>query len=921
MAQKFTVPISIRQLASAASQGLSIRLDGETEDRIRIEAGGKILWSDGTTATGTDVNLYRGDGNLLKTDDLFQALAGLVTVTTDGVPTAALPDGAIAVDTTNDTLYIRSGGEWVLSSGGAGGTSVTISTTPPLDPNEGDLWFKSDTEQTFIRYDGGWIEIGAVGSVVAAGQEGYVQFNSNGSLAASAGLYWDNLNGRLGVGTTEPVSTLHVNGTATATAFSGPLTGDVTGNADTATALETGRTIELGGDLAGSVVFDGTSNVTLNASLVAETTDLDSLSDVAVVSPLGGQSLKYDSVESEWVNSYVDLGTDTQGDYVKSVTGGVGVTVYDGTGEGASVGIEIGQDVSTTADVIFNTVTADLVGNADTATQLETARTIELAGDILGSTVFDGSSNVTINASLVPEIIAVNDLSDATVASPVTGQFLKYDGTASTWVNDYVNLGTDTQGDYVQSVTGGTGVTVFNGSGEGASVSIEIGQDVSTTAAVIFNTVTADLIGNADSASQLEVGRTIELTGDVLGSTVFDGSSNVAINASLVPEIIPLNDLSDVTVVTPSDGQFLKYDGPSSSWVNDAIDLGTDTQGDYIKSITAGVGVTVYEGTGEGASAGISIGQDVSTTANVTFNDLVVSGNLTVQGISTTLQTETVQVEDNIIVLNYGQTSPVLNGGIEIERGSSTNASIIWDESSDKWTFFDGTTAYDFVRELNDISNVTIGTTYNGQFLGYNSSTQQWENLYVSLGDSTTGNYVHSVEAGTGVTVFGGTGEGASATISIGQDVSTNASVVFETVHATSGVTTLTTSGIPTQNAPDGTLAVDTLNGVLYIRSSDEWVQSSGSGSSVSVADIPPASPTNGDLWFDSDSGSLFVYFYDGDSGQWVEPGATMTGGSSTIDGISSAILDLDGGSVLDPELFEAEVSNLVTVLYDGGIL
>jgi hypothetical protein len=45
------------------------------------------------------------------------------------------------------------------------------------------------------------------------------------------------------------------------------LVGNVTGNADTATALETSRTIELTGDVTGSVSFDGTANVQISTSL------------------------------------------------------------------------------------------------------------------------------------------------------------------------------------------------------------------------------------------------------------------------------------------------------------------------------------------------------------------------------------------------------------------------------------------------------------------------------------------------------------------------------------------------------------------------------------------------------------------------------------------------------------------------------
>jgi hypothetical protein len=65
------------------------------------------------------VNLYRSDTNILTTDDLFKAASGLVTLTTTGPPIAALPDGAMAVDSLNDDFYFRSGGEWKLTSGGA----------------------------------------------------------------------------------------------------------------------------------------------------------------------------------------------------------------------------------------------------------------------------------------------------------------------------------------------------------------------------------------------------------------------------------------------------------------------------------------------------------------------------------------------------------------------------------------------------------------------------------------------------------------------------------------------------------------------------------------------------------------------------------------------------------------------------------
>ena len=54
---------------------------------------------------------------------------------------------------------------------------------------------------------------------------------------------------------------------------------------------------------------------------------------------------------------------------------------------------------------------------------------------------------------------------------------------------------------------------------------------------------------------------------------------------------------------------------------------------------------------------------------------------------------------------------------------------------------------------------------------------------------------------------------------------------------------------------------------------------------SVSVADTPPTSPTQGSLWFNSASGSLYIYYQDINSQQWISPivpaGILGSGGSS----------------------------------------
>lgn len=250
-------------------------------------------------------------------------------------------------------------------------------------------------------------------------------------------------------------------------------------------------------------------------------------------------------------------------------------------------------------------------------------------------------------------------------------------------IEDSVTLGYHTVGDYIKNLVAGTGVSITNNSGEGATPTISIGQPVSTTSTVTFALVNANLAGNV----------TGNLTGNVTGNVSGQVSdlSNHGINS--------LNDVD----ATPSSGQFLKWNG--SSWVNDAIDLTTDTVGDYVKNLVAGTGVSIINNSGEGATPNISIGQPVGTSDTVTFN--TVNADLT--GDVT------------------GQVSDISNHGIS------------------------------------DLSDVTIADPANGDFLRYNGAN--WINDPVNLTTDTVGDYVAKLAAGTGITITNNSGEGATPNI------------------------------------------------------------------------------------------------------------------------------------------------------------
>jgi len=252
----------------------------------------------------------------------------------------------------------------------------------------------------------------------------------------------------------------------------------VTGNASSATALATGRTIGMTGDVVWtSAAFDGTGNVTGTATIQANS---------------------------------VALGTDTTGNYVAAgATSGTGIS-GSVSSEGGTFTVTSNATSANTASTIVardgsgnftaGTITGALSGNASTATTLATGRTIGMTGDVVWtSAAFDGSGNVT--------------------------------GTATIQANS-VALGTDTTGNYVASVANGSYLTGGGGASEGTALTLGVDATSANTASKVVardgsgnfsaGTITAALTGNASTATTLQTARTIN-------GVSFNGSANITL--------------------------------------------------------------------------------------------------------------------------------------------------------------------------------------------------------------------------------------------------------------------------------------------------------------------------------------------------------------------------------------------------------
>jgi hypothetical protein len=104
---------------------------------------------------------------------------------------------------------------------------------------------------------------------------------------------------------------------------------------------------------------------------------------------------------------------------------------------------------------------------------------------------------------------------------------------------------------------------------------------------------------------------------------------------------------------------------------------------------------------------------DTSPSTDRAFpqGDVVITGDLTVLGKSTIVQSETLAIKDNIVYINQGETGDGVStlgttAGIEIDRGNATDVSILWDENLNLFKFVD---AFDNFTPIATDSIITRG--------------------------------------------------------------------------------------------------------------------------------------------------------------------------------------------------------------------
>jgi len=155
--------------------------------------------------------------------------------------------------------------------------------------------------------------------------------------------------------------------------------------------------------------------------------------------------------------------------------------------------------------------------------------------------------------------------------------------------------------------------STVTGISTGSSYYQTIGNGTDSSFTLTHNFNTRDVVVTARNAASPYEAINVRWEAETANTVIVDFSSPPSSNSVRIgiyatvsgTAPVAIDDLGDVIITSATNGNFLRYNG--SAWVNDSIDLGTDTIGNYISNISAGTGIAVSHTPGEGSTATVSI--------------------------------------------------------------------------------------------------------------------------------------------------------------------------------------------------------------------------------------------------------------------------------------------------------------------------
>ena len=299
----------------------------------------------------------------------------------------------------------------------------------------------------------------------------------------------------------------------------------------------------------------------------------------------------------------------------------------------------------------------------------------------------------------------------------------------------------------------------LNGIASGAEVNVKADYDATSGDSEILNKPTdvTDLsihnateladITNSGSGQIITGSERTKLTDiNVNPSTrvVTDGTNSITVPTDT-------DTTYDLTVTQSGDDAVISLEGSDN--VDDDVTLAAGTYIDItVNSGTATIDADLTTGAVADGATTLVTGDHVFDYADPKFarkdqaetfsNNVTIQGDLIVSGSTTTVNSNQLNIGDNIITLNsdlLSNVAPSQNAGVEVNRGSSSAVSIRWNEANDNWEFTNDGSTYEAINAdhpINDLTDVNITSLSNSQILRYNNVSSKWENVTLSISES-----------------------------------------------------------------------------------------------------------------------------------------------------------------------------------------
>jgi hypothetical protein len=396
----------------------------------------------------------------------------------------------------------------------------------------------------------------------------------------------------------------------------------------------------------------------------------------------------------------IDLGTDTTGNYLAALSAGTGVSISSSAGEGATPTVSIGQDVATSANVSFNTITSTALTGApfvvSSSVQVNNFNSQYLGGYTVDQLLSMGGVQSVIGT--VDEIEVSASVGNIQVGLPDS---VSISGDLTIGRNLYVSGSTVVINSTIVEIddpifTLGGAALIDDSKDRGIefrwndSPNTKIGffgfddstgkftfiPDATNTDEV-FSGTKGEIDASLDWSNVLnKPDPSLTLLGDVSGNATFTdlGSASLTVTVEKDFNLVFTGDVTGTGTVSNLNSASIALTIAANS-----ITLGTDTSGNYVDGIYGTPDQIFVAGSGtETASVVLSLPQSIATTSTPTFAGV----NLNQGGITSSSVTVTVNSTDTTIDSFAVTSFTTAEYVIQAKQGTkmtSTKVLVMWD--------------------------------------------------------------------------------------------------------------------------------------------------------------------------------------------------------------------------------------------------